>query len=197
MTNPQGPALGSRIIVTGNSSTGKSTLAAQLAEALGLAMVELDALFWRPNWQDPDPEEFRAAVRQALAEADRGWVVAGNYSARTADITWAAADTVVWLDLPLRVSIPRILKRSWTRSRSQELLWGTNYERFWPHLKLWSTKESLVAFTLRHHRAKAAKWRELMEEELAHLAWFRFRSQKQVDTFLRDVRASRAVATRS
>src|SRR5262245_28024356 len=71
--------VGQRIQVMGSSCSGKSTLAAALAGALGAPLVELDALNWRPNWvglNDVDPDEFQ----RLISESTRGnaWVVAGS-----------------------------------------------------------------------------------------------------------------------
>ena len=41
--------IGTRIHVIGNSTSGKSTLAARLAEALDAKFVELDAINWQPG----------------------------------------------------------------------------------------------------------------------------------------------------
>jgi adenylate kinase family enzyme len=185
------PFAGRRIIVTGNSSSGKTTLAERLARSLGLSFIELDALFWLPGWQETEDEAFRAKVREALAEAPEGWVIAGNYRSRTRDITWPVADTVIWLDLPLRVTLTGILRRSWRRSRSKELLWGTNYERFWPQLKLWSEKDSLIRWTLGHHNAGREFNEARMAEDIGGpRRWYRLRSAREVEAFLRLVGAS-------
>ena len=53
--------IGRRIHVMGNSCSGKSTLGAELASALGVPFVELNALNWRPGWvglNATDPQEF-------------------------------------------------------------------------------------------------------------------------------------------
>lgn len=44
-----------RIVVVGNTGAGKSTLGEVLAKGLSLRFVELYALFWKPNWQQPLP----------------------------------------------------------------------------------------------------------------------------------------------
>ena len=40
-----------RIVVIGNTCAGKSTLAAGLAKKLSVPFVDLDALYWEPNWR--------------------------------------------------------------------------------------------------------------------------------------------------
>jgi hypothetical protein len=168
--------LGSRVLVVGDSCSGKSTLGACIARRLDAPHVELDALYWKPGWAPSPPEEF--VPRVELATRAARWVLSGNYSAQRA-ISWPRADTVVWLDFPLRVTLPRIVARSWRRWRDDELLWGTNHERFWPQLKLWSPPDSLIAWTLAHHRGLRARYEDARADpSLAHLRWHRLRSPR-------------------
>jgi DNA helicase HerA-like ATPase len=88
-----------RLIVIGTSGAGKTTLAKTLASLLGSPFVELDALHWDPNWTPAPPETFRARV--AAATAGERWVVDGGYSA-VRDLLWPRADTLIWLDYPIR-----------------------------------------------------------------------------------------------
>lgn len=160
-------ALGRRIHVIGNTGAGKSTLAAQLAAALGIPLVELDALNWQPGWVDltsADPPEFER--RLAAATAGDAWVVAGSYSRFCQQAFWSRLDAVIWLDLSLARIVPRILRRSWRRWRSREHLWGTNYERFWPQLRVWSD-DSLVHWAVTQHRRK----REWMLAQMVDPRW--------------------------
>ncbi len=175
-------AQGERIVVVGSSCSGKSTLAERLATALGLPYVELDALFWRPNWTEPTEEEFAAQIRDATA-GDR-WVVAGNYVRHTMTLVWPRADTVIWLDFGLPLVTWRVLRRSWRRWRTHELLWGTNYERFFPQLKLWD-KNSLITFNITTHRRRRARYAAAMgDDRWAHIEFVRLRSPRELQTFL-------------
>jgi adenylate kinase family enzyme len=67
-----------RVSVVGTSGSGKSILARELARALDVPVVELDALHWLPGWAERPDEEFAAAVAQAAA--GERWVIDGNYS---------------------------------------------------------------------------------------------------------------------
>ncbi len=147
---------GTRIQVVGPSGAGKSTLAQVLAERLGLPFVELDGLFWQPNWTETPDEEFAAALCTAGAEA--GWVMVGNYFRHTSWQLWENLDTVIWLDFPLRTVLPRIVRRSWRRYRSNELLWRTNTQSFWPMFKLWSG-DSLLGYCISRH-GRYQEWLE-------------------------------------
>ena len=66
-----------RILVVGTSGAGKSRLAGQLAAALGVPHVELDALYWGPDWTPRPRADFEAGVRQAAAAP--AWVIDGNH----------------------------------------------------------------------------------------------------------------------
>lgn len=179
--------IGQRVVVVGSSCSGKSTVAARLAGLVGVPFVELDALFWKPNWVGSEDDEFREKIVEATA--GDGWIVAGSYSRHAEPTIWPRAEAIVWLDFPLRTSLWRIVKRSWRRSRSNELLWGTNHEKFWPQLKLWDD-ESLLTFTWKNHRLKRDRYRSMMADpSWSHLRWVPLRNQAELDAWLREVEA--------
>jgi adenylate kinase family enzyme len=176
---PQQPPLGNRIVIVGSSCAGKSTLGERLAAARGAPLVDLDALYWRPNWQPTPDEEFASRIIEATG-GDR-WVVAGNYSKHTMKTVWPRAETVIWLDFPLPLVLWRIVRRSWVRSRSKELLWGTNYEPFWGQFKLWSD-ESLIGYSLRTHRQRRKSYAGVMESPAwSHLRFVHARTKQEVE----------------
>ena len=47
-----------RIVVVGVTGLGKTTIARQLASLFYLPHIELDALYWEPNWTPAPVEEF-------------------------------------------------------------------------------------------------------------------------------------------
>src|SRR5690242_12930480 len=101
-----------KINVRGSSGAGKSTFAAELARRLALSYIELDALHHGPNWSAPTAEEFTARVREAMAASPAGWVVDGNYDSKLGETVVGAADTIVWLDLPFRIKLRRLWRRT-------------------------------------------------------------------------------------
>ncbi len=107
-----------RIAIVGCSGGGKSTLARALGARLGLPVIHLDALFWKPGWVESEPEAFRAAVDAAVS-ADR-WVSDGNFTGASA-LRFARADTIIWIALPRWVCLWRAFRRAvlaFGRSRS-------------------------------------------------------------------------------
>jgi len=181
--------IGQRSHVVGNSGSGKSTLAERLASLLAVSFVELDALNWEPGWvglNQTDPAEFERRI--ALATAGDGWVVAGSYMAFSQRIFWPRLDTVIWLDLPRSLLMRRVLARSWRRWRSKELLWGTNYERFWPQLALWRKEESLLWWVFTQHERKREQMLSYMTDpRWRHIRFVRLTSVAEVEKFERAV----------
>src|SRR6185503_245643 len=122
------------IVVIGTTSSGKSTLAAQIARRLHFCFIELDALHWEPNWTEGPPGVFRERVRKAIQAP--AWVVAGNYHV-VRDLIWPNAEVVIWLDYSLLRIFRQLTQRTFKRWWTQELLWGTNRETLSKHFQIW------------------------------------------------------------
>jgi len=88
--------------------------------------VELDALVHVPNWTETSDEDLRAIV-EPIVRSD-GWVIDGTYRTKLGNLALDAADTIVWLDLPLRVWLARLLRRTGRRVTGRERLWNDNRE---------------------------------------------------------------------
>lgn len=176
----------------GNSSSGKSTFGARLAELLDARFVELDALNWEPGWvglNAEDPAELKRRISDATAS--ESWVVAGSYTTICQETFWDRLDTVVYLDLAIPRLLLRMFVRSWRRWRSNELLWGTNRERFWPQLMVWRKEESLAWWIVTQQRRK----RESLESWMADPEWcdiwfVRLTSPDEIERFLTWVQAT-------
>ena len=97
-------------VIASASGSGKTTLGRDLARPLDVPFVELDALDHGPGWAQATGDELRERVLPLLQEP--GWVVDGSYRSKLGDIVLERADKVVWLDLPRRVWLPRLLART-------------------------------------------------------------------------------------
>lgn len=97
-----------KIIVIGSGGAGKSTFSKRLGKALNIDVIHLDTLYWRPNWVKTPVYEWNEIVRKLL-KAD-SWIMDGNFGG-TREMRMKACDTVIFLDLPRRVCLYRILKR--------------------------------------------------------------------------------------
>jgi adenylate kinase family enzyme len=147
-----------RINVKGSSGSGKTTFAKALAERLELPFVELDALHHGPNWSEPTAEEFQARVRAAMAAAQDGWVIDGNYEAKLDQTVLAEADLLVWLDLPLWLKLRRLWLRTTSRIRDDVVLWNGNRESWRNAFLGWN---SLFSWTIRAHFRQRLRWPRL------------------------------------
>jgi adenylate kinase family enzyme len=136
-----------RVVVFGTTGSGKSWLAERLAERHGLRLIELDALYWGPEWQPAPLELFRHRVEREIRDGD--WIVVGIYG-QVRDLTWRAADTLIWLDLPFPLVMWRLLWRTLRRSITRENLWGTgNTESL---VRSFFSRQSILLWAMRTHR---------------------------------------------
>ena len=162
-------------MIASASGNGKTTLGRELALRLGVPFVELDALVHGPGWSETPDEILRAQIEPIVASD--GWVIDGAYRHKLGDLVLDAADVIVWLDLPIRVWLPRLARRTWRRIRSGELLWNGNKESI--ASAIWS-RESLVVWAFRTHFSRRRDW----PRSLAHLRVVRLRTSADVRRFL-------------
>lgn len=97
-----------RVLVLGSGGSGKSTFARKIAEKTGLPLYHLDALFWKPGWVQPKPEEWKKTVSD-LVEQEH-WIIDGSYGG-TLELRVPRADYIFYLDTPNWRCVWNILKR--------------------------------------------------------------------------------------
>ncbi len=177
-----------RVVVGGGSGAGKTTFSRALAAKMGVPVVELDSLFHGAGWTPTPTEVFRERI--IAATNGEGWVVDGNYSA-IRDATWGRADTLVWLDASLLVSLLRVFKRTNRRIRDRTELWNGNRETF---RNAYLSLDSLYLWVFRSHGKRRRTWpRILAQPEFRHLAVHRFRTPGEAQRWLDTIQRSAAV----
>ena len=147
------PCMG-RVMVIGNSGTGKSTLARTIAARYAIPHIELDAIFHQAGWTPLPVEQFRERVDAATAAPD--WVVCGNYTA-VRDILHDRVDTVIALILPRHVNMWRVLRRTFLRAIRREELWNGNREMVRRVLALHDKDRSILRWAWSAHAEKKAE----------------------------------------
>lgn len=168
-----------RINVVGTSGSGKSTFARRIAGKLNVPYVEIDALYWKPNWTESTDEEFFPKLGEAVS-ADH-WVLDGNYD-RTRPIKWKRVQAVIYLDFPFYVVLYRIIRRSLVRGLKREELWAGNRESVWKHL---FTRDSMILWTISSfHRIRERYAKAFAMPEYSHITFVRLRSRKETEDFI-------------
>ncbi|MDO3384400.1 shikimate kinase [Gilvimarinus sp. SDUM040013] len=169
-----------KINVIGTSGSGKSTFARALAQALDYPYIEMDALFWKPNWQESGDAEFFAKIRHAT-DAD-AWVLDGNYT-RSQPIKWRDIDTIIWIDFGLLRTFYQALKRALSRIWTGQELWPNTGNR--ESLRLLFSRHSILLWTLRMYPINKKRYATLMNDPtLAQINFVRLTSTKQCQLFL-------------
>ena len=163
-----------RVVVVGPPGSGKTTTAAVIAKRLGAPHTELDSLWWDPNWTEAGRDTFRARLAPVVA-GDR-WVVDGNYtSAGGADLVWPRAEVVVWLDLGRWVTVPRVVRRTFTRAASRRELWNGNRES----VRLALRADSIIWYAFREHPKYNRKC-DALARSGDHPTWVRLQTPRAV-----------------
>ncbi len=170
-----------RVVIIGMTSSGKSTLARQLADTFHLNFIELDALYWGPDWTETPLDVFRARVDEATRQEN--WVLAGNYR-HVRELTWSRAEAIIWLDYSLWTLFWRLTRRTLTRWWTQELLWGTNRETLLKHFKLWS-EDSLYHWLFKAYWPHKREYPILFADpENAHLKVIQLKSPRETEEWI-------------
>ena len=88
-----------KVAVFGNAGGGKSTLSKHLAEMTGLPLIALDLIQYKPGGDKIPDEEYKIAHDEILQQDC--WIIDGF---GTLDTLWRrldAADTLIYIDLPI------------------------------------------------------------------------------------------------
>ncbi|MGP5516510.1 AAA family ATPase [Psychrobacter alimentarius] len=170
-----------KINVVGTSGSGKSTFSRMLAKKLDYPYLEMDAMFWRANWQESNDEEFFAKLQQYLSQDT--WVLDGNYH-RTVDIKWADVDHVIWIDYPFSRTIYQAIKRAFIRSITKTELWDKtgNVETF---RKSFFSRDSIIIWTLKTYKRNHIRYMEMLNDpKYNHIEFVRLTSPKMAKKFI-------------
>lgn len=150
-----------RVVVIGTSCVGKTIFARSVAEALCCPHVELDALYWQPNWIPRPPDEFRELVAQELAQGC--WVADGNYSV-VRDLIWSRATTVIWLNYSFQIVLWRALTRTIRRVLTKEELFSGNRESL---RMAFFSRDSILWWALTTFHRRRKQYRQLFDTRIS------------------------------
>ncbi len=173
-----------RINIIGTSGSGKTTFGRELAETLEIPFLEMDAIFWGPNWESP-PDEVYFPKLKALLEGDN-WVLDGNYT-RTMDFKWDRVQAVIWLNFSFPRTIYQAVQRALSRLISQEELWPGTGNR--ENLKMLFSKDSIIWWTVSSYKRHVKRNSAYMTaDKYSRIKFHRLRSPREASGFLEQVR---------
>jgi adenylate kinase family enzyme len=147
-----------RASVIGTSCSGKTTFSRRLSQLYNLEHIELDALYWLPEWQVRPLDDFRAlTLRAAAGEA---WVIDGNYHS-VRDLVWGRATHIYWLNYPFPVVFWRAFHRTLKRVINQEELFSGNREN-WRQAVF--SKDSILWWVITTHNRRKRTYRQIFNK---------------------------------
>src|SRR4051794_32920055 len=151
-----------KVAVFGNAGAGKSTLARRLAELTGLPLYPLDVIQFR-GWYRPEQkdggklthEEYRKLHADMLGQ--ERWIIDGYGSIETLWERLDAADTLVYIDLPLMTHYRFVTKRLVKGLFRNPPGWPDNSP-------VWSSSMDSYRVVWRCHRGLTPKYRRYVAE---------------------------------
>jgi adenylate kinase family enzyme len=172
-----------RISVVGSSGSGKTTVAMAIAESLDCPHLELDSVYHQSGWT-PLPDGAFRDVARGFVEQDR-WVVDGNYTSHgVLDLVWSRADTVIWLDMPKRVVMQRVTRRTIRRAVKREELWNGNHEPISNFTK-WAPEDNIIRWAWTRYGHTREKYADRMHDpRWSDLDFIRLHSRGDVSKLL-------------
>ena len=168
-----------RVAIFGNAGGGKSTIARRLAELTGLPLYVVDMMQFRSSGMQVPRHEFLQAHADLLRRD--GWIIDGFGGAAVAWERFAAADTLIYVDLPL------LTHYIWVTKRLIKGLFAN--PKGWPEdSPLWSSTLNSYRVIPLCHRDLTPKYRALVVEAAASKRVHHLRSSAQIRSFLKSMR---------
>ena len=151
-----------RLIIIGNSGTGKSTFSTKLKTVTNYPLLQLDSL-WHTTDYSKKAKEWLIDEQLSFMK-QKNWIIEGNYQG-TLPIRIAQTDEIIWLKTTKLTAISRVIKRSIQfriNKQSRPEMPSTFHEKFdrdyWEFLKfIWSYNEKEMAQLILANKKPHAK----------------------------------------
>ena len=103
----------SNILIFGNSSSGKSTLAKELSNANGYAHLDLDTLAWKQSTPpERKPLDESGLEIAKFIESNPSWVIEGCYT-DLLEIASPYSSEIIFMNLPIELCVSNAKQRPW------------------------------------------------------------------------------------
>ena len=98
-----------RIVILGNTAGGKSTLARHLSKNRGMEHIEIDRLFWQPDWSMTPSDIYERKHAEVIQTED--WIIDGGGGLPSIRARVDRANEIILIDLLLWVYFWRAAER--------------------------------------------------------------------------------------
>jgi adenylate kinase family enzyme len=168
-----------RIAIIGCGGSGKTHLANRLATLLNLPLTHLDGIYYDADWNPQPPAAFATAQHELVATPR--WLIEGNY-AGTLPIRLAAADTVIFLDLPAVTCLAGIVRRRLRYRGGQHTQDGVYDRLTWNFIRyIWAYRATM-----------RPRVRQLLAEHASTVQLITLTSRRQANRFVAQLQAQPA-----
>ena len=162
-----------RVLVIGSCGAGKSTFSRRLHEITKLKLIHLDKIYHLPNWEEPPEDEWLIKLKDIIKGDE--WIIDGNFGS-SMELRLERCETVIWLDLPRRVCVWRVLKRNWLyRNRVRPDMAEGCEEKFDPEF---------IKYVWRFQKDKNPAIEMRMEKFAGSKNIFRLKSEREIEKLL-------------
>lgn len=97
-----------KILVLGNSGSGKSTFTAALAKKLNYDYLHLDTIVYKHNWTEQEKKKIDETILEFMKKDN--WILDGNFLKKVPE-RFIEADTIFFLDINRFVCFFSVIKR--------------------------------------------------------------------------------------
>lgn len=170
-----------RILIIGANGAGKTVLAKKLSSHYNIKLIELDRIFWKPEWVKSTEDEFFENVKKELS-LHKDWIVDGNYYSKVNELVWRDANMIIWLDYKIGLVARRVIARTIKNIVFKRKLFDNNYDSF---RRMITLKDSIVVWSLKTFKRKRRKYTELYNNHTNNeVKFYRFKKPREVEEFL-------------
>jgi adenylate kinase family enzyme len=164
-----------KVAIFGNAGGGKSTLARKLADSTRLPLYPLDTIQWLAGGVEVPRDEYLRAHAELLNR--EAWIIDGYGCRESAWKRFAAADTLVYVDLPLPTHFWWVTKR---------FLKGifVNPEGWPERSPIFKSTISSYRVLCQCHRHLTPEYRQLVSEARHFKRVHHLRSRADISSFL-------------
>jgi adenylate kinase family enzyme len=173
-----------RVAVFGNAGGGKSTLVRRLAEVMGLSLYPVCTIKFRAGGSEVPHQEY-LKIHPDLLNRDQ-WIIDGFGCVASAWERLSAADTLVYIDLPLLTHF------RWVTKRFVKGLF-LNLERWPEDSPIWSSRLADYWALWLYHRRLTPRYRQLVADSSSSKRVHHLKSPAEMKAFLQAVRRAHQI----